>query len=173
MFARVEDGQVVEYPILDIRARCPESSIPEDFSSLPDGFYKVVATTPSTFNNKTHKLIPAEYPKFEQNAVYLEYVVVPISEQELEEIRQNNIESIRTDIEVLLEDFAQQRGYTSLSAPTYADSTVEKFRKEGKYFKYIRDKVWEAADIVFNIDMDPKLEKVLAASPKIDWNDCV
>lgn len=41
MFARIENGEIAEYPILDIRLKFPEMSLPSDLtddSNLPDGF---------------------------------------------------------------------------------------------------------------------------------------
>lgn len=49
MFAKIENDQVVEYPIHDIRRACPNISFPADLSKVtefPNGYVHVVESTP-------------------------------------------------------------------------------------------------------------------------------
>ena len=60
MHAQIKNGVVVEYPIINLRQRLPESSLPEDLSNdaaLPEGFVYVHAVAAPAFNPATHKLV--------------------------------------------------------------------------------------------------------------------
>lgn len=61
MHARIENGLVVEYPIINLRQRLPGFSLPADLSNdslLPAGFVYVAPAPLPEFNPLTHRLAP-------------------------------------------------------------------------------------------------------------------
>lgn len=87
MFAKVENGDVVKYPIHNIRAEFPESVLPEVITQecLPEGYYTVTYGQIPTYDGETHKLIIAEQPVFLNGEVVLEYSAIALNQEELEQ----------------------------------------------------------------------------------------
>lgn len=87
MHARIENGQVVEYPILNLSQRLPNSSLPSDLSNdagLPDGFVYVAPSAPPQYNPSTHKVIPGQPVR--SGAKWVSgWTVQPLSPQEITE----------------------------------------------------------------------------------------
>jgi hypothetical protein len=87
MHARIENNTVVEYPIVNLRQRLPNSSLPADLSKdelLPDGFVYVHITPPPEFNTLTHK-ITVKQPEFDGVKWSQGYEAVPLSDEEAAE----------------------------------------------------------------------------------------
>ena len=78
-------------------------------------------------------------------------------------------------IQAHLDNFAKTRNYDGiLSAASYANSAVPKFRAEGQYAAEMRDAVWakgyEIMDAVLaGARPMPDLEEVLAELPALEW----
>ena len=78
-------------------------------------------------------------------------------------------------IQAHLDNFAKTRNYDGiLSAASYANSAVPKFRAEGQYAAEMRDAVWakgyEIMDAVLaGARPMPDLEEVLAELPVLAW----
>ena len=74
-----------------------------------------------------------------------------------------------------LDDFARTKTYDGiLSACTYATSTSQRLREEGKLCVELRDAVWETAFTILN-DVQagkrpiPTIEQFIAELPKLTW----
>ena len=62
MHARIENNVVVEYPIINLRQRLPDSSLPADLSRdelLPEGFVYVHSTPAPDYSPLTHRAAAA------------------------------------------------------------------------------------------------------------------
>lgn len=85
MYAKIENNQVVEWPIMNLRQRLPEMSLPEVLTegNLPDTFVIVHNVVPN-YNPSTEKLVQYEKPIFQNNRWEYGYTVVDLDPQELE-----------------------------------------------------------------------------------------
>ncbi len=89
MHARIENGLVVEYPIVNLRQRLPEVSLPADLkddSALPEGFVYVHPSPLPAFNQATHKVLPKALPTFDGQRWVHAYDVTPLTSSELLEV---------------------------------------------------------------------------------------
>jgi hypothetical protein len=91
MHARIHNNQVVEYPIINLRQRLPDVSLPADLSndeSLPLSFVYVRPVPPPECNPATHKLV--QYPPRQVNGHWESgYDAVPLSAEERIEVEAN------------------------------------------------------------------------------------
>lgn len=94
MFARIENDQVVEYPIPSLIERFPNSSLPADLTNdagLPDGYVYVHSAKIPDFNRGTHKAV--HYPPTKQDGKWIQnWQIEPFTPEELV--------NHRTDIEI-------------------------------------------------------------------------
>jgi hypothetical protein len=59
MYARIENNEVTEWPILSMRSALPQTSFPPEIEQrhLPDGYVLVKQSTPPACNPQTQKLV--------------------------------------------------------------------------------------------------------------------
>lgn len=87
MHARIENGQVVEYPILNLRQRLPDVSLPSDLTvddALPLGFVYVAPSALPQYDPSTHKIVPGQ-PVRSGTKWVAGWAVEPLSQQEITE----------------------------------------------------------------------------------------
>lgn len=86
MFAKLENGVVVEYPILSVSALFPDTSFPENpkDADLPDGYVRVYAVEPPSFDATTQTLSGGD-PVFDGTKWVTGFVVRELSQLELDE----------------------------------------------------------------------------------------
>lgn len=144
MYAKIENDQIVKYPISNIHQELPNISFPEDMTNvhLPEGYVKVHYTPSPAYNPDTHKVKPSD-PVFNGEVWEQGYTVEPLSMAELE----TRLLAFKADAidktQRKLDTFAKTRGYDNiLSACSYATSTIAKFQKEGQYCVEARDATW-------------------------------
>lgn len=112
MYARIENGQVVEYPVADIRQRFPNSSIVDN--DLPEG-YVLVGVIPLPQVSPTQKVVPGA--PIERDGKWVQsWDVVEMSAEELadraafvaNQRKQVRAEAYREESDPLF--FQEQRG---------------------------------------------------------------
>lgn len=93
MHAKIENGQIVEWPIVNLRQYFPNTSLPADLTNqagLPEGFVYVKLLPPPTIDATVEKLVE-NFPVFVDGVWQYGYDVVPLSEAEMaEEKRMHN-----------------------------------------------------------------------------------
>lgn len=104
MHARIQDGQVVEYPIINLYQRLPEVSLPFDLTdddALPQGFVYVRSIPAPEFDPMTHRL-QATAPVQVDGLWQAGYIAVPLNAQELEEAAAARVAELRVTRNQLL-----------------------------------------------------------------------
>lgn len=83
MYARIEKGQVIEYPILDIRSMYPNTSFPLEIkdTDLPDGLV-IVYPELEIPSIQSGKKIEESLPVLVNGKYHRKYVLVNISNEE-------------------------------------------------------------------------------------------
>jgi len=85
------------------------------------------------------------------------------------------ISTVTVAIQARLDNFARERGYDGiLSACTYANSSVNKFRVEGQCCVDLRDATWAAAyslldDVESGARTIPTLDDIAQELPALEW----
>lgn len=122
MHARIENGLVAEYPIINLRQRLPEASLPADLSNdaaLPDGFVFIHPSTPPQINVATQRIAAAP-PVFDGSRWVHGYEVVTLSEGEAQELANGKAADVRVARNALLSacDWTQAKDIPdAISAP--------------------------------------------------------
>lgn len=118
MYAIVEGGSVVEYPIPDLRVKFPQTSFPDKISedSLPDGVVPVVLGPEPAYNPDTEMLSQGT-PQLVDGVWRAEYSVLPLPPQELQFRLQTLAGAVRHQRNIYL----QQSDWTQL-----ADAQVDR-----------------------------------------------
>lgn len=149
MHAKIENNQVVEYPVHNLRQRFPNTSFPSDLTkpeNLPEGYVWVKPVHTPTFNQITHKieqgtpvLVEGEWVQT-WNVVDLDSTTIEANQAAATERLMNEIVEA---VQQRLDDFARTKNYDGiLSACTYATSSVVNFQIEGQYAVEARDATW-------------------------------
>jgi hypothetical protein len=103
MYARIENGAVVEWPIMNLFQRLPQVSFAEviDNSNLPDGFVFVRPAIAPEYDTTTHTIALSDLALV--NGVWQqEYTVVPLSEEELQRFATETAWQVRQDRDLKL-----------------------------------------------------------------------
>lgn len=105
MHAKIENGQVVEYPIINLRQRLPDISLPADLSDdalLPDGFVFInFAAPPLVASNQ--KVAPSQ--PVQQNGQWVQnWVIVDMPQDEIEARLTAYAQQVRQDRNDKLKD---------------------------------------------------------------------
>lgn len=98
MHAKIINNKIVEWPIVNLRQRLPNISMPADLSKnddLPDTFFYIRPLPVPEFNPDTHKLIGHE-PILIDGEWRSGYNVVALSETELNEVLVRKAMEVRT-----------------------------------------------------------------------------
>lgn len=131
MYARVENDQIVEYPINDLAKTYPNISFPANLhkhSMLPDGIVYVNQTTPPDYNQFTHKAISTVPAKVAEEW-FSSWEVVPLDAMEIERQKSSIAKQVRSRRNKLL----SESDWTQVS-----DSPVDK-QAWANYRQALRD----------------------------------
>lgn len=85
MHAKIENGVVVEYPIINLRQRLPDASLPEDLTNdaaLPEGYVYVRAGEPPQYDAATQR-IESIGPVLNGDLWFTGYAVVDMTTEEV------------------------------------------------------------------------------------------
>lgn len=107
MYAKIENGEVVEFPIYDIRAKFPSISFPEVILSgnLPDGYVIVEYSNENLdYNPDTHTISDELVVSLNDVKWIAHHVVRPLTEEEISENRKFKEKQIRRMRDELLRD---------------------------------------------------------------------
>ena len=88
MYAKIENNQLAEWPIVNLRQRLPQTSFPEVISNdnLPDGFVFIAPAIVPEYNAATHKITLGDPAKI--SGVWTQrYTATALSAAELEALR--------------------------------------------------------------------------------------
>lgn len=99
MYAQVENNQIVEWPIVDLRRRFPNISFPVEIkdSHLPEGIVAVVSMPVPAFDAQTQKPVQESVPSFRNGRWELGYVVEPQTPQEIQATRDARAVGVRLE----------------------------------------------------------------------------
>jgi hypothetical protein len=144
MYAKIQNNQVVEWPIINIRDRFPRVSLPEIITDqvLPEGYVIVHHDPQPEYSWLTHKLVPAE-PVYKNNQWVQNYTILPLTSYEIELHEQIAVSKLESVTQEHLDNFAKTRGYSDiLSAISYQTSSNAKYSAEANYAVVARDLTW-------------------------------
>ena len=147
MHALIINQQVEKYPysIGQLRKDNPQVSFPKNPSDELLASFNVIRVQPTDFpayDPMTQRIEGAQ-PVFSDGQWMQSWSVVPLTAEEIALEQQALQETIVSQTQQRLDDFARTRGYGGiLSAATYATSTVPKFASEGQYCVEARDATW-------------------------------
>lgn len=99
MHAYIVNNQVVEYPIINLRQRLPEISLPVDLTKdelLPAGFVYVHPIPEPEYNPDTHRL-QLILPICVDGKWQDEYEVVPLTAEEIKIVVENKSLTVRAE----------------------------------------------------------------------------
>lgn len=99
MHARIENGQIVEYPIVNLRQCFPNSSLPADLTNdaaLPEGYVYVGVVPFPEHDPAISKPVPAAPVQNPDGRWVISYDIVPLTEEELVQ-RQQELVVTRKD----------------------------------------------------------------------------
>jgi len=98
MHAKIINNQVVEWPIINLRQRLPNVSMPADLtknSDLPNTFFYIKSLPAPGYNPHTHKLVG--YPPVLVHGEWVTgYTVVPLTEEELSQVLLKKSQEVRS-----------------------------------------------------------------------------
>ena len=119
MYARIENGIVAEWPIMNLRQRLPQVSFAEVINNdyLPEGFVAIPSAIVPNYDINTHSVI-LNTPTLVEGRWIQEYTIVPLSEEELQQRAANTATQVRQerDMKLAASDWTQ-----------VADAPVDKF----------------------------------------------
>jgi hypothetical protein len=103
MYARIENGILVEWPIINLRQRLPQVSFAEEINNdnLPDGFVFISPSVVPTYDTETQSIV-LDDPSLVNGIWTQEYSVVPLSEEQLQHRYTNIVEQMRHQRDELL-----------------------------------------------------------------------
>ena len=107
MHARIENNQVVEYPIVNLRQHLPNTSLHADLtdnSKLPAGYVYVVPGDIPPHNPATHKAIQATTPSLVHGRWVLAYSVTQLDAEELAELAAQKLQAAKDQRNVQVEN---------------------------------------------------------------------
>lgn len=103
MYARIENGAVVEWPIMNLFQRLPQVSFAEviDNDNLPDGFVFVPTAAVPEYNAFTHTIVLGDPTLV--NGVWMQlYAEAPLSDEELQRVATETAWQVRRDRDLKL-----------------------------------------------------------------------
>lgn len=145
MYAKIENGNIVQYPITDLRKHITDVLLPASIleEMLPQGYVKVTYASIPQYSSNTHKVVPKTTPELVDGKWVIGYDVIELGAVELSNIAEGARTAVVASVQQRLDEFARTRGYDSiLSACTYATSQVPDFAVEGQYCVAVRDQTW-------------------------------
>jgi hypothetical protein len=146
-YIKVNEDQTTTYPYtLDkLKREFPNVSFPNKPSEeLLEEYNVFVVNTQSmpAINPSTQKCVEIE-PEYIEGKWEQRWDIIYFTPEEIAEQTQQIQKRIVDEVQKRLDDFAASRGYDGiLSACTYFESTIEKFKQEGLRAKLLRDQTW-------------------------------
>jgi hypothetical protein len=145
MHIKLTSGQPENYSIGQLRLDNPQVSFP---NTIPDAalagyeVYPLLALDQPDCNPASEKVV--EGIPVKQGADWVQvWEIVSLTPEEAAQYLQNLQDSIVSQTQQRLDEFAQTRGYDGvLSLCTYASSANSKFQQEGQYGVEVRDATW-------------------------------
>lgn len=173
-----DTNAVLEFPILNIRAKYPRTSFPRNPTkdNLPPevAIVEVPAPPVTSLLEKTEMSTPVYDAVFGTWSV--SYNVVPKTAEEVAATMDSVIKVVYADAGVMLDNFARERGYdTIVSLCNYSTSADPVFQADAAQGIATRDATWVAlrnfnADVAAGtVAMPSTLEDILAVIPPMVW----
>lgn len=144
MYARIENGAVVEYPIPNIRRRLLDRSLPANIEAMDEfdgGFVRVYPTErpvpagPRRVTEGSPELLNGKWTQV--------WLVEELTGRDVVDYREKFMTSVVQRVQNRLDAFARTRNYDGiLSAVTYVDDKNPIFAAEGAYCKSVRSDTW-------------------------------
>lgn len=169
-----------QYPFseFDIRALFPDTSFGYPFYP-PSEFAEVVPKEPPGFDPYSQILIE-KAPKLYRGVYSQQWEVQDLDPRTIEENANNRINSLKNEylnaIQSHMDTTARTRGYDNImSACSYFNSTVSKFKAEGRAATIWRDQVWAYCYAQLESMQDgvrpipANIQSFIDELPKIDW----
>ena len=136
--------------------------------------YKLTNTT-SILRTTDGAFIPAD-PANTDYAQYQQWLAEGNTPEPADaKTKEQIIEEYQAAVQKRLDDFAQTRNYSGiLSACTYAESAVARFKTEGQYCVSVRDSTWAKCYEILNAVNSnsrpmPTLEQLMSELPILSW----
>ena len=106
MYAIIKNNQITEYPIVNLPHRFPNISFPEIIHDaiLPEFIVRVILGSEPIYNNKTHRISLNSNVVFVDGYWQQQYDVIPLIEQELQEVFEIQSKNIRDKRNALLSE---------------------------------------------------------------------
>lgn len=98
MHARIENGQVSEFPIVNLRQHLSNISLPQNLSDdslLPEGYVYVTYVAPPQFDPSCQKPVAKNSPELLNGKWVIKYEIVDLSYEELEQVELNARENAK------------------------------------------------------------------------------
>ncbi len=149
MYALFVNGVISKYPysITQLKKDNPQISFPENMTHdvlVAYGVYFVAPTEQPQIDLATQKMEEGT-PALVAGEWTQVWNIVELTAQEQQQYLQDLHNTIASQTQQRLDDFARTRNYDGiLSACTYATSAVPKFAAEGQYAVQARDATWAA-----------------------------
>ena len=110
MYARIENGMVAEWPIMNLRQRLPQVSFAGVINNdnLPDGFVFIPSAVVPDYDTSTHSVVLND-PTLVNGIWTQEYTVAPLSGEELQRLATEAAEQMRQerDLKLAASDWTQ------------------------------------------------------------------
>lgn len=104
MFAQIEDGKVVKFPIYNLKQEFPNVSFPKDIHHevLPEGIVFVHEESVPDFDSTTHKLVRSDLFEKDNKTWGYRYEAVALSKAERDEVAKEIATNVRAQRDSLL-----------------------------------------------------------------------
>lgn len=169
-----------QYPFseIEIRSMYPDTSFGYPFVP-PSEFAEVVAKEPPIFDQYSQILIE-KAPKLYRGVYSQQWEVIDLDQRTVQENAIKRIDALRDSymsaVQMYIDSEAKKKGYDSiLSACSYANSTIPKFKTEGKAALLWRDQIWDYCSVSFqeiqegNRALPKDIQSFIEELPKINW----
>jgi len=145
----------------------------------PPEFAEVVAKEPPSFDPYSQILIE-KAPKLYRGVYSQQWEVLDLDQRTIQENAIKRIDAMKDSymsaVQLHMDSEAKKKGYDNiLSACTYANSTIPKFKAEGKAAVLWRDQIWDYCFVNIQSMQDgtrslPKdIQSFIEELPKINW----
>lgn len=106
MYAKVSNGSIVAFPIMDLQTLYPNTSFPDVIPDemLPEGIFRVYQAPLPEFDPKTKKVYQNPAPEFVDGRLVMGYRIIDLSQEEIERQKATNSINIRSMRDSLLRD---------------------------------------------------------------------
>lgn len=142
MHAKIENGQIVAYPV-DLRREFPNTALPadlENINNIPPGYVFVYPGKHPVAGKGPHELVE-ETPRWDGENWVRNWVARPLPEDET--YRDSVFAEIAGQVQNALDRFARERGYDNiLSLCSYSHDASYTYSVEGSKGLHLRSITW-------------------------------